>query len=179
MTRSVLAGLALVSMLVATAPLTAQHEHVRRGFWFNGGLGYGSLGCDDCDGDREGGLSGQLGIGGTVSQKVMLGAMSNFWVKDVDGVTLSVSTLVAGIRFYPSATGGFYLTGGVGLGTIRADLDGFGSDTENGAGALLGAGLDFRVGRNVSLTPFINFFAMASDNVDANVTQIGLSVTIH
>jgi hypothetical protein len=93
--------------------------------------------------------------------------------------SLTVNTLVAGIRFYPSATGGFYLTGGLGLGTIRADVDGFGTETETGVGAMFGAGWDIRVGRNVSLTPFVSAFGMDSGDVDANVTQIGLSVTIH
>ncbi|MDZ4257689.1 MAG: outer membrane beta-barrel protein [Gemmatimonadales bacterium] len=178
MARSVLAGFALVAMVVAAAPLAAQNEHVRQGFWFNGGLGYGSLGCDGCDG-REGGVSAQIGIGGTLSQKVLLGAMSNSWYKEVDGTSLTVSTLVAGIRFYPSATGGFYLTGGLGLGSIRADFDDFGTDTETGVGAMFGAGWDIRVGRNVSLTPFVSAFGMDNGDVDANVTQFGLSVTIH
>lgn len=180
MPRSIFAGLALVLVMVGTAPLAAQHEQLRegKGFWFNGGLGYGSLDCDGC-GDREGALSGQVGIGGTVSQKVMIGAMYNFWVKDVDGARITVSSWVAGIRFYPSATSGFFLTGGIGLGTIHANFDGLGSETETGAGALAGVGWDFRVGRNVSLTPFVNAFAMSNDDVDANVTQFGLSVTIH
>jgi len=40
-------------------------------------------------------------------------------------------------------------------------------------------GWDIRVGRNVSLTPFSNGFAMANDIADANVGQIGIGVTIH
>jgi len=40
-------------------------------------------------------------------------------------------------------------------------------------------GWDIRVGRNVSLTPFWNGFAMANDIADANVGQIGIGVTIH
>ena len=44
---------------------------------------------------------------------------------------------------------------------------------------MIGAGWDLRVGRNVSLTPFYNGFAMRSSLFDANVGQIGLGVTIH
>ena len=49
----------------------------------------------------------------------------------------------------------------------------------NGAGALLGLGWDLRVGDNVSMTPFWNGFAVQNSDVDANVGQIGLSVTLH
>lgn len=160
------------------APAEPDNKHLRQGFWFSGGLGVGSLGCDDCSG-RESGLSGGLGMGGSVSQKVLLGAGTNGWTKSEGGVDLTVGTLVALIRFYPSATGGFFLVGGLGLGSIPAEIDGFGSDSETGAGALFGLGYDIRVGRNASLTPFWNGFAARTSNADANVGQLGLSVTLH
>lgn len=94
-------------------------------------------------------------------------------------MTLTAGTLDARVRFYPSATGGFFLTGGLGLGSISADIDGFGSDSEVGVGLLLGLGLDIRVGTNVSLTPFWNGFAVRTSNSNANVGQIGLGVTLH
>ncbi len=94
-------------------------------------------------------------------------------------MTLTVGTVVALIRFYPSATGGFFLLGGLGLGTIHAEADGFGSDSETGGGALLGLGYDIRIGRNTSLTPFWNGFAARTSNADANVGQLGLSITLH
>lgn len=166
----------------APAPLgpavPTRARHSRRGFWFSGGLGYGSLGCEDC-GSRTGGLSGGIQLGGSVSQKVLLGGATTGWTKDEGGVTLTVGTVVAMIRFYPSATGGFFLLGGLGLGTIHAEIDGFGSDSETGGGALLGLGYDIRVGDNVSLTPFWNGFAARTSNADANVGQLGLSVTLH
>jgi hypothetical protein len=174
--------LSVLMLLMATTlianPASAQHPHVREGFWINLGLGYGSLGCDNCD-TREGAMSGQFGIGGTLSQKVIIGLMTNGWTKSEGGVTLTVGTAVAGIRFYPSATGGFFLTGGIGLGSISADFAGFGSESETGTGVLIGLGWDFRVGRNVSLTPFWNGYAVSNDQADANVGQIGLSVTVH
>jgi hypothetical protein len=155
-----------------------ENQHARRGFWFSGGLGYGSLGCEDCGG-REGGLSGGIQLGGSVSQKVLLGGGTTGWTKSEGGVTLTVGTAVALIRFYPSATGGFFLLGGLGVGTIHAEFDGFGSDSETGGGALIGLGYDIRVGPNVSMTPFWNGFAARTSNADANVGQLGLSVTLH
>lgn len=160
------------------APRASRAAHPRRGFWFSGGLGYGSLGCDDCGG-REGGLSGGIQLGGSVTPKVLLGGGTTGWTKSEGAATLTVGTVVALVRFYPSATGGFFLIGGLGLGTIHAEVGGFGSETETGGGALLGLGYDIRVGQNVSLTPFWNGFAARTSNADANVGQLGLSVTLH
>ena len=167
-------------ILAAFSPRAASaqgHAQTRHGFWFNGGLGYGSLGCQDC-GSREGGLSGGIAIGGSLSQKVLLGVGTNGWTKSESGATLSVGTLAALIRFYPSSTGGFFLLGGLGVG--RVHLGGAGFDaSQTGAAALVGLGYDIRVGQNVSLTPYWNGFAMSSDNTDANVGQIGLGITVH
>lgn len=167
--------------LAALSPRAASaqgHPQIRQGFWFNAGAGYGSLGCQDCSG-REGALSGGLAFGGTLSRKVLLGAGANGWSKSENGARLSVGTLTALIRFYPSATGGFFLTGGLGVGQVHASVSGLGSATETGVGALVGLGYDIRFGQNVSLTPFWNGFAMSSSNSDANVGQLGLGITVH
>jgi hypothetical protein len=172
---------ALALGLTALLPLAAsaqEQARTREGFWFNAGLGYGTLGCQDCS-SREGGVSGGVALGGTLSQKVLLGAGTNGWTKSENGATLTVGTVTALMRFYPSATGGLFLVGGLGVGTIRAEVSGFGSDSETGFGALVGVGYDIRVGHNVSLTPFWNGFAMSSSNSDANVGQLGLGITVH
>ncbi|HEX2220502.1 MAG TPA: hypothetical protein VHG35_16980 [Gemmatimonadales bacterium] len=163
---------------VRTVPLVEPNRHRREGFWFNVGLGYGSLGCDGCGG-REGGLSGGLQLGGSLSQKVLLGGATTGWTRSEGGVTLTVGTLLALVRFYPSARGGFFLEGGLGLGTIHVSVDGFGSDSEAGGGALVGLGYDIRVGENVSLTPAWLGFAARTSNADANVGQLSLGVTLH
>lgn len=172
-----LLGGALMST-IAAAPALAQHPQTRSGFWFNGGLGYGSLGCDGCDG-REGGLSGGISLGGTLSQKVLIGVGTSGWTKEEFGSRLTVGTLDARIRFYTSSTGGFFLTGGVGIGSIHASVSGLGSATENGVGLLFGLGYDIRIGNNVSLTPYWNGYAVRSGDADANVGQLGLSITAH
>lgn len=170
--------------VVANTPAPPQQQqskggkHRRDGFWFNAGLGHGSLGCREC-GDRRGSWSGGLALGGTISQKVLLGVGTNGWTKSETGVSLTVNTLAAVIRFYPSATGGFFLLGGLGVGAIREEVSDFGSETETGFGALLGLGWDIRVGKNLSLTPFWNGFGVETDDVDVNVGQIGLGLTVH
>jgi len=91
---------------------------------------------------------------------------------------LTVGTLDARVRFYPSTTGGFFLTGGLGVGTVSAGGSGY-IASETGLGMLFGVGYDVRVGRNTSLTPYWSGFAMRNANTDANVGQVGLAITLH
>jgi hypothetical protein len=92
---------------------------------------------------------------------------------------LTVSTLDARVRFYPSTTGGVFLTAGIGVGQVRGDFGGGFSATETGLGTVLGLGWDIRVAKNTSITPYWNGFAMKNNNTDANVGQAGIAVTLH
>lgn len=178
--RKLVQHFAVVGLLAVSAvSAQAQNPQTRQGFWFSGGLGYGSLGCDACGGSRTGGLSGGLSLGGTISPRFLLGVGTTGWTKSEQGATLSVSTLDARVRFYPTTTGGFFLTGGVGLGAVTGSVSGLGSSTETGAGVVLGLGYDIRFAGNTSLTPFWNGFAMKNSNTDANVGQVGLAITLH
>ena len=130
-------------LLVSVVPtlLSAQgRPQTRDGFWFNAGLGIGTAGCDGCDG-RETSASGGLALGGTISPKFLLGGGTNGWSKSEGGATITIATLTAIVRFYPSATGGFFILGGLGLGSVRAELSGFGSETETGSAAIIGLGV--------------------------------------
>lgn len=172
-------GAVVFALLTASASSSAQDRpNTREGFWINVGLGMGSLGCEDCD-SRENGLSGQLALGGTLNQRVLLGVSSNGWTKSEDGVTLTMSSLTAAVRFYPSATGAFYVTGGLGLGMLDLGISGIGSDSETGTAVLLGVGYDFRVGSNFSLSPYWNGIGGSFDGGSANFGQIGLALTWH
>lgn len=155
----------------------AARPHTRGGLWFSGGLGVGSLGCEDCD-EREISLATDLAIGGTVNDHLLIGIGISGWSKEEDGLTLTVATLEARVRVYPRATSGFFLVGGIGLGTIRASFDDVDED-ESGLGVTLGLGWDIRVGRNVSLTPYWTGTGVSANDSDVNFGQIGLSVTIH
>jgi hypothetical protein len=169
--------LAVAGVSFSAVPAVAQHPQIRQGFWFNVGMGYGSLGCDNC-GDRTGGLSGGLSLGGVLSPTVLFGVGTTGWTKDESGVRLTVGTLDARFRFYPKAAGGFFLTTGIGVGSIMASFGGS-TDSETGLGLMLGLGYDFRIGDNLSLTPFWNGFAVRSSNDNANVGQLGLGLTVH
>ena len=153
----------------------------RRGFWFNGGLGYGSATCDEdfiCGGS-EGSVSGTLSLGGTLSQKVLLGVMTNGWVKDDPLIDLTIGTLLGVIRFYPSEGTRFFLQGGLGVGRIDVTVSGIGSGNESGFAALVGLGYDIRVGENLSLTPYLNGFGTGTETATWSVGQLGISLTVH
>ena len=156
-------------------PPAVRHSE-REGFWLSIGLGYGSLGCDACDGRLTGG-SGNISLGGTLSPHVLLGVFSNAWTKTEGGATATAGTLTAGIRVYPSATAGFFLTAGVGGGQVSAQVPGVGSASNVGSGALLGLGWDIRLGKAVSLTPFFNGAGIVINGYAVNFGQLGLGIT--
>lgn len=176
-TRSVLSALSLL-LLIGTSTLSAQRPQAREGFWLNLGLGWASLGCNDCD-DRLGGGAGALSLGGTLSEKWQLGGATHVWTRSEDGVTLTVGLVSAMAKFYPSAAGGFHLIGGLGVASIDLEIGGS-SGRETGTGLILGLGYDIRIGRMVSLTPFWNGVATKYDNGgDLNFAQVGLGLSIH
>ncbi|MEO8575456.1 MAG: hypothetical protein ABI556_02090 [Gemmatimonadales bacterium] len=151
---------------------------LRSGFWFNLSTGYGAISCKNCS-SALGGYSGGLSLGATVSPRVRFGVGTTSWYRSEGGDALVAGTLDARIRFYPSTSGGFFLTGGAGAGTIGAALADYGAATEYGVGVMLGLGWDVRLGNAVSLTPFWNGFAVQTENADANVGQLGLGLTFH
>jgi len=95
--RTCLALAAITACLVGGALAQQPRQPLlRHGFWFSGGLGYGSLGCQDCDG-RTGALSGNISLGGTLSQKLLLGVSTNGWTKSESGSSLTVAAVTAAV----------------------------------------------------------------------------------
>jgi len=169
-------GALLVGLwLIVGVPVAAQERH---GFWLNGGLGYATAGCSGCDGQTDG-LGGEFSLGGTLSPKWQLGVGSSGWFHGFDGGSQTLTTLDARVRFYPSRTGNFFLTGGLGLGANIVKVDGLDTRSETGGSAVLGLGYDIRVGTSLSLTPYLDGFGVSTNNDDFNVGQVGLSLTFH
>ena len=166
-----------IAAVSATETAQAQTARARDGFWISGGLGYGSLGCDGC-GSREGGISGNLSLGGTISPRFLIGVGTAGWTKSEQGARLTVAEIDARVRFYPQTRGNFFVTGGIGAGSVTGSY-GTLSNTETGAGAILGMGYDIRMARSYSITPYWNWYGMKNDNTDANVGQVGVAVTWH
>lgn len=153
------AAVSLSSPLARAEPLP-----VREGFWIGFGLGYGSAAghCDGCgSSSREGSITGFLKLGGTLNEHVLLGVEANAWTKTQDNVTLGLGSGTGTITVYPKASSGFFLKGGAGFSYVSTDTQ-QGSVTVSvsqvGWGVLAGLGYDVRVGRNVSITPCVNYY---------------------
>ena len=78
--------------------------------------------------------------------------------------------------FYPSAQGGFFLKGGLGLATVELELGAL-TIEEEGIGLTLGLGYDARVGRNFALTPYFDILTSNYDGGSLNQVAFGLGFT--
>ena len=169
-------ALALLMAAVLAVPAQAQQNpQTREGFWISFGVGYGSLGCDDCD-DRRSGTSAYLRMGGTLTQRLLIGGEINGWSKTENDATLTVGNFGPVLLFYPNADGGLFFKGGVGMANAKLDFGTFDVD-ETGVGVTLGIGFDARVGRNFALTPYFDILAGNFDFGDTNQFAFGLGFT--
>jgi hypothetical protein len=175
----ILLVLLCASLVLPDQSAAQSRPQTREGFFIGFGLGWGSLGCSDCSGDRESGLSGYLKLGGTVNDRLLLGFESNGWTKEESGVRLSQGNASAVAYFYPEAESGLFLKGGLGLSTLDLNISELGGVSETGFGLVAGAGYDARVGDNFSLTPYANFVYGSFDGGSTNVFQAGLGLTWH
>lgn len=92
-------------------------------------------------------------------------------------MTETFGTLDARIRFYPMLTNGFFLTGGLGIGSARASGDGL-SVTSNAGSGIVGVGYDFPIGNRASLTPYFNTFVLRIEGTTSNVASLGVAITL-
>ena len=182
----------LIGAAGGAGTLQAQHPQVRDGFWISFGLGYGSAGisCDaPCgDFDRESGFTSYVRLGGTMNDRVLLGGDLSAWTKTSNGATSTLGHMVATLVFYPAPASGFFLRGGAGFAVYTESNGSNASGT--GAGLVAGAGYDIRVGRNISMTAFVDFMlgsvgdlddggAVVATGFSQNVIHAGLGVTFH
>src|SRR2546425_10982315 len=129
----------------------AQHPQTRQGFWIGFGFGYGSLklSCNGCSNvPSEGGISGFLKMGGTVSDKLLLGGETNGWSKKVNGTTVTAGNVSFTAYYYPAPANGFFLRGGLGF----ADYKEEGSSGSTGFGFTLGFDYAVRAGTHISIS---------------------------
>jgi hypothetical protein len=164
----------VASAQTTPAPQAPQdNKHQRSGFWFSGGLGFGSASCEDC-GERFSGGTADISLGGTINPKFLIGVGLSGFAGELDGFDVEMSTFDARIRFYPSVKNGFFITGGIGTGRVAVE-----DISDNGLAVILGIGYDARVGKNVSITPFWNGYGMSINDYGYNFGTIGVAVTIH
>jgi hypothetical protein len=130
-------------------------------------------------------------MGGTLSQRLLLGGETNGWIHSESGVdeTLGFGNVI--LVWYPSRTGAFYLKFGLGGMSYKAS-DGVDDLTATAPAGTFGLGYDFRVRRNFSITPYLNSLATSaasfkvngtatptSEDVTISLVQIGVSATWH
>ena len=171
--KKVVTILGLLVLMTAGTAQAQSHE----GFWVGFGLGGGSLGIANGTG-RDTGVVGYVKLGGTINERFLLGMESNAWMKEQSGATVTHANTSAVAYFYPSATNGFFLKGGLGWSRLSVEVLGI-SVAENGAGAVLGVGYDARVGDNWSITPILNFNGGAFDGGNTNISELGVGVSWH
>jgi len=194
--KRILITAAILTMLGTSAASAQGNPQRRDGFTISFGVGAGSAGvtCEGCDSDRETAPAVYLRLGGAYRPNLILGGEINGWSKQeedqgVEG-TITVATVNAIAQWYPEPAGGFFVSGGLGVGTMRveAKIPGLAtvSDRTTGFAYQAGAGYDIRLGKNFSLTPYATFFGTAggkvesnNEKIDANVAQIGLGFTWH
>src|SRR5712671_4364669 len=146
----------------------AQDFGTLQGGWFRGSVGYGSahVSCDSCRSGRHlDGYTVLLGVGGTKSPELQLGAVLEVWEHSSDGgQTIRAMTMgTASLYYYPGYRRRFFLEGGVGLSDYRVVKglhEGFLFENADatpvrgtGWGLTVGLGYDFRIGQEYSIGP--------------------------
>jgi len=112
----IMASACLLGAVAVSQPAAAQSPTLR-GPWLGGGLGTASaqVNCELCTSDRNGGLSGYLTGGITLSPTVRLGAELAGWFDTTDDVSQRLVHYGATAYWTPVPTGAWYLKGGLGL----------------------------------------------------------------
>ncbi len=188
-------ALLLLLMLVLASLADAQRPQVRRGFWMvsGAGIGHTTSDCEQCDvRQQETGSYLSLALGGTVGRNVLVGAEMNSWhrgLEDGDESLLGVFTVV---QWYPWYARGLHLRTGVGWSYARSGFEigeVAGTTDKLGLGLRFGAGWDFRVGRMVSISPFLGIHIAALGDTESrggtlrnllsSSRQVGVGVTVH
>ncbi|PYP48221.1 MAG: hypothetical protein DMD42_01545 [Gemmatimonadetes bacterium] len=189
------------ALWLAAPPAWGQSDHRRDGFWFDGGLGHGtmSVSCDSVcgGGPRTGGTTAFLQLGAAVSQQVRIGGAVHVWWRSGQPdftssavATERLSTLGAVLDYYPAPTSGFFLGCGVGVSNYHSHSGDAAADA-SGWGFTVDAGYDIAVGSKVSLTPQLTYAygGIGAVNVTGahassltgwkqNVIDLGLGLTL-
>lgn len=188
MFRLGIAALIGICILCASTSLEAQSKHRHEGFWIGFGIGGGVNTADNVEDGKRGGGAAYLRLGGTLSQKWLLGGEISVWGRQEDTilgdntVSLTRSNATFTAMFFPSDNGGFFLKGGIGGANVELQAGGI-KISEQGVGTTFGLGYDIRLGRNLYLTPnidaLIQTFELASETITNSLVLVTLGLTWH
>jgi hypothetical protein len=140
--------------------LVEVREGGRKGFWLGLGIGAGG---ESYDLQPSAGYRDvlyrptiSLRLGGTVNQHLRLGGEVLSWINENGPAVESLTSALFVAQFYPAASTGLYLKGGVGIGRNAVDFDdGYGTG-DTGFAGLVGAGYELRLGRRIYLNPVVD-----------------------
>jgi hypothetical protein len=170
------ATVAILAMFVGTAG-EAQSRQRHEGFWIGFGIGGGVNAS--ANNDERGGGALSLRLGGTLSQKFLLGGEISAWGRQEDSalggdpLTVTKSNATFMVMFFPSDAGGFFIKGGIGGANVEAESAGM-KVTEQGVGNTLGLGYDIRLGSNLYLTPNLDWLIQTFENDVGETTSNSL-----
>lgn len=177
---SALTFLSLLPLITTASALAGQERPAHSGFWLSGGLGVGLN--DDGPGDDAGG-AGYIRLGGTPSERILLGGEFIGMSRDVRGTQVSNGNATFTALYYPAAPGGLFAKAGVGFASLVVTdelLGGTFTTDEQGFGITLGAGYDMRIGRNLYLTPNVDVLLQTFDDfADSTVLLFTLGIGFH
>ena len=162
-TIHVFATAALAISLCAGSAFAGSHPQDHHGFFlgFNLGAGTAQIKSDGESSDHEWGGAGNVRLGGAVKNNLLLGAEFTGWTKDQDGSTVSLSTALFAVTYYPAQGSGFFVRGGMGFGSSHFSLDlgnGFTkSKDETGFALALASGYEWRLTKKFALGPQVEF----------------------
>jgi hypothetical protein len=188
---------AAITLACAASARAQPIPQLRNGFTASGGIGGGVAGvqCSVCA--NGAGAAGYVRLGGAIRRDLVLAGELSRWrragttlLESQSDVRVELSTVDIVVQWYPRVESGFFVEPGVGLGVLETRI----ADRVTGVkyrsgvsgGYQLGVGYDYRVKRNLSITPYATFFGVApshmgstSESVHGNALQIGLGLTQH
>ena len=160
------------------------------GLWYSVAVapGWARVTCDICAGRRQTGVSAFLGVGGSTSRALRVGAELAGWRQSEGGVTQTLMSVGAAAYWYPNLARRFYLRGGAAIVMHRAS-DGTDVVTSSGIGPLLGVGYEYVVSRAWRIAPFAHYSVgvvggdvkfnggQAASGATVSFLQVGASLT--
>jgi len=150
------------------------------GLWYSVGVapGWARVTCDICAGRRKTGVSAFLGVGGSSSRALRVGAELAGWRYRAGSVTQTLMSIGAAVYWYPNLARRFYLRGGAAIVMHRAS-DGTDVVTSSGIGPQLGVGYEYAVNRAWRVAPFAHYsVGVVAGDVKFNGGQAAGSATL-
>ncbi len=185
------AALVASLLVLSSSGLSAQRVASHAGVWFGGGVGLGSarLSCTVCRAGRDGGTSGYLRVGATVTPQILIGGEALAWYHSEGNLSFLLGSVQAVLFIYPMPKSGLYIKTGFGLAQYSAK-DPTNKISSQALAGQVGVGYELAIGRAMSIVPYANFLGTTGADVRFNDTvsglgaktslmQVGVGITLH